>query len=251
MDTGNKSVCDQLSMRKVLLLIFLPTTLLTLVYILLGHILGDTIPTILLFLLIAMIILFPIQLFVVLRASKKDYGSYSLKSAFSRYQKLSWWKIIVYSLFLWGFAGLMSITIAPMEVRLFAPISEQLFNILPPYFDWINIDYAQYYSRDILLLTCIIIFILNVFIGPIVEELFFRGYLSSKLSRFGDYTPLIVTVLFSLYHLWLPFNNLFRIIAFYPAFYMAWKKKNIYIAIVVHCLCNAVSTIGFITILLG
>ncbi|MFV8830070.1 lysostaphin resistance A-like protein [Alkalihalobacterium sp. APHAB7] len=251
METGNKNVYDQLSLRKVLLLIFLPTSLLTLVYLWVGHVLGDTIPTILLFLLIALIILFPIQLFVVFRASKKEYGSYSLKSAFTRYEKLSWWKIVIYSLFLWGFAGLMSITVAPMEVWLFSPISEQLFNILPPYFDWVNIDYSQYYSRNILLLTCVIIFILNVFIGPIVEELFFRGYLSAKMSRFGNYTPLIVTVLFSLYHLWLPFNNLFRIIAFYPAFYIAWKKKNIYIAIVVHCLCNAVSTIGFIAILLG
>ncbi|MCT8139126.1 CPBP family intramembrane metalloprotease [Anaerobacillus sp. CMMVII] len=250
-ESESHNVRDQLSMRKVLLLIFLPTSILTIVYLLVGHVMGDTLPTILIFLLLAMIILFPIQLFVVVQSSKKEYGSYSLKSAFSNHQKLKWWKVLLYASFLWGFAGLMSVTIAPLEVMLFAPISEQMFNILPPYFDWVNIDYGQNYSRNILLLTCVIIFILNVFIGPIVEELFFRGYLTSKMSRFKNYTPLIVTVLFSLYHLWLPFNNLFRIIAFFPAFYLAWKKKNIYIAIVVHCLCNAVSTIGFIAILLG
>ncbi|NLT40253.1 MAG: CPBP family intramembrane metalloprotease, partial [Clostridiales bacterium] len=58
--------------------------------------------------------------------------------------------------------------------------------------------------------------------------------------------PLIVTVLFSLYHLWLPLENIFRIFAFFPAAFVAMKKKNIYITIAFHCLCNLFSTAGFI-----
>lgn len=195
-----------------------------------------------------MVLLFPVQIFIIVRASKKEYGKYSLKSAFRNHQTISWWKVIIYASILWGFAGIMSVTILPLELSLFAPIRERLLTTFPPYFDWANLDYLQHYSRDILLLAGIGYFILNGFIGPIVEELFFRGYITSKLSRFGDYTPVIVTVLFSLYHFWLPFNNLFRIIAFYPAFYLAWKMKNIYIAIVFHCLCNLVSAIGFIVL---
>jgi uncharacterized protein len=240
--TGSLSVGD-LSIWRVLLLIFVPTSLLTVAYISAGYLLQDTLPSLLVMFLAAALILFPIQLLVVLSASKKEYGSYSLRSAFSRHQNLSWWKIIAYSLLLWGFAGIMSVTIAPLEAMLFAPIAQ---SIVPPYFDWTNIDYLQRYSRNILLLTCAVYAILNVFIGPVVEELFFRGYLTSKLSRFGSYAPFIVTVLFSLYHFWLPFSNLFRIMAFLPAYYVAWKKKNIYIAIVFHCLCNLASTIGFI-----
>ncbi|MDQ0257768.1 membrane protease YdiL (CAAX protease family) [Evansella vedderi] len=251
METSSKNVRDNLSIWKVLLLIFLPTSLLTLTYLLVGYLLGDTIPTILIFFLLAMFLLFPIQIFVVIRASKKEYGSYSLKSAFSNYQKLKWWQIFLYAALTWGFAGLMTITIAPLENMLFASVSKQLFDMLPPYFDWSNIDYLLNYSTNILLFTCVMFVILNVFIGPIVEELFFRGYLTAKMSRFGNYTPFIVTVLFSLYHFWLPFNNLFRIIAFFPAFYLAWKKKNIFIAIGFHCLCNAFSTITFIVALLA
>lgn len=246
MEMASKTTQDNLSIGKVLLLIFVPTTLLTLGYVLVGYLVGDTIPTLLLFFLIAIVILFPYQVFIILRASKKEYGSYSLKSAFAYHQKLSWWKIFIYAAFLFGFAGLMSITVGPLEDMLFAPVSERLFNMLPTYFDWNNLDYLQNYSRNILLFTCVVFVIMNVFVGPIVEELFFRGYLTSKLSRFGDWAPFIVTVLFSLYHFWLPFNNLFRIIAFFPAAYIAWKMKNIYIAIVFHCLCNAVSTIGLI-----
>ncbi|WDV47675.1 CPBP family glutamic-type intramembrane protease [Clostridiaceae bacterium M8S5] len=246
METLNKKIGDNLSISRVLLLVFVPTSLLTLVYILAGY-LQNTIPSLLLFFLLAMVILFPIELWIVLRASKKTYGSYSLKSAFSNHQKLRWWVIFLYGSSLWGFAGIMSATIAPLENMLFAPISNLLTSIIPTYFDWNNIDYLKQYPKNILVLTCVVYFIFNGFIGPIVEELFFRGYLTSKISRYGKYAPIIITVLFSLYHFWLPFNNLFRIVVFFPAAYLAWKKKNIYISIVFHCLCNIISAIGFIS----
>ena len=241
----SKKMDDNLSIVRVLFLVFIPTTLLTLIYIIVGH-LSNSIPSLLTFFLLALFILLPIELSVVLFASKKEYGSFSLKSAFSNYQKLSWWSIFAYGSLLWAFAGIMSVTIAPIENMILAPIANQLKIITPIYFDWNNIDYLKQYSKNILLFTCIMYFISNVIVGPFIEELFFRGYLTSKISRFGKYAPIIITVLFSLYHFWLPFDNLFRIMAFFPASYFAWRKKNIYISIVFHCLCNLVSSISFI-----
>lgn len=244
MTITNKSI-EKISLLKMLFLIFIPTSLLTLVYIILGH-MQNTIPSLLLFFLCAVFILFPIEIGVIMYASKIEYGSYSLKSSFSRHRKMSWLKIFLYGSALFAFSGIMSVTIAPLENNLFAPISNQLAKITPEYFDWNNIEYLKQYSNDILLLTCVGYFILNVIVGPIVEELFFRGYLTSKLSRFGNFAPLIITIMFSLYHLWLPFNNLFRFSVFFPAALITWKKKNIYISIVFHCLCNLLSTVGFI-----
>jgi len=236
---------DQLSVSKLLGLIFIPTTLLTIAYILIGQ-MQNTIPSILLFFLLAILILFPIELGVVLRASKNKYGSYSLKSAFANQKKMSWWKILIYGVVLFGFAGLMSAIIVPVETMLTAPLADKFTQSIPAYFDWNNMDYLQQYPKNILLITGVVFFVLNVIVGPIVEELFFRGYLTSQLSRFGIWAPVIVTVLFSLYHFWLPFNNLFRIAIFLPAAYFAWKEKNIYISIVFHCLCNLFSTISFL-----
>ncbi len=236
---------DHLSVSKLLGLIFIPTTLLTIAYILIGQ-MQNTIPSILLFFLLAILILFPIELGVVLRASKNRYGSYSLKSAFANQKKMSWWKILIYGVVLFGFAGLMSEIIVPVETMLTAPLADKFTQSIPAYFDWNNMDYLQQYPKNILLITGVVFFVLNVIVGPIVEELFFRGYLTSQLSRFGIWAPVIVTVLFSLYHFWLPFNNLFRIAIFLPAAYFAWKEKNIYISIVFHCLCNLFSTISFL-----
>lgn len=148
---------------------------------------------------------------------------------------------------MFAFAGIMSVTIAPLEKLLFDPVSNMFSQRIPAYFDWHSIDIYQRYSKGILLVTCVAYSILNVIIAPVIEELFFRGYLTSIISRYGNFAPLIITILFSLHHFWLAFNNLFRISAFIPAALVAWKKKNIYISIVFHCLCNLFSTASFIT----
>lgn len=245
MTTYKTNVQKEMSLQKILCMIFIPSSILTIVYIIIGG-LEHTIPSLLLFYICATLILFPIEIGVVLNASKKEYGSYSLKSAFTNYNKMSWWKIFIYGSFLFAFAGIMSVTVAPLENSLFAPISNKLTQSMPACFDWNNIEYFKQYSKDILLLTCVGYFILNVIVGPIVEELFFRGYLTSKISRYGNFAPFIITILFSLYHFWLPFNNLFRISVFLPAALIAWRKKNIYISIVFHCLCNLFATVSFI-----
>lgn len=234
-----------MSILKVVAFIFIPTAILTALYIFMGY-MQTVVPSLLLFSLLAIIVLFPFEVGMVMKASKKEHGKYSLKSAFNHYNKMSPLKIFIYGFFLSGFAGVVSITIAPLENSLFAPLSDKIAQTMPQYFNWNNIEYLKQYSKEILLATCIVYFICNVIIGPIIEELFFRGYLTSKMSRFGNFSPLIITVLFSLYHFWLPFNNLFRICAFFPAAWMAWKKKNIYIIIVFHCLCNLLSTVSFI-----
>ncbi len=147
---------------------------------------------------------------------------------------------------LFGFAGIMSITLAPLEKSLTAPLSARLAAVLPAYFDWTNLDHFRQYSGVSLLLMSTAYLILNGFVGPIVEELFFRGYLTSKLSRYGKGAPVIITVLFSLYHFWLPFQNLFRISVFLPAAYFTWKEKNLYIGMVFHCISNIFTVISFL-----
>lgn len=236
---------DNLSLIKVIFLIFVPTTILSAAYVLFGTS-QDTVPSLLLFFILALFILFPIELAVVLRASKKEFGSYSVKSAFANQGKTSWIKTLLYGALLFGYAGIVSATVGSFENWLTTPISNKLAEIIPVYFDWTNLEYLRQYSKNMLLVTCIAYVILNVFVGPVIEELFFRGYLTSRLSRLGKWSPVIITVLFSLYHLWLPLQNIFRICVFLPASYIAWKEKNIYISIVFHCLCNLISTIGFI-----
>lgn len=230
--------------KGLILRIFIPTLVLSLSYLLLGHF--GNIPHILLFCILGTVILVPMELGAILSASKREDGVYSLKSAFVRQEKLPLWKILIIAFVLFGIAGLLSAFVAPLENQIFAEIRATLLSHLPTGFDWTNYEYLKSFSKPILILTCVYYGIFNVLIGPITEELFFRGLLTSHYKKQGLFLPIFIAILFSVYHFWLPFNNVFRILVFAPAAYVAYKKKNLYISICFHCLCNLFSVVSFV-----
>ncbi len=93
-------------------------------------------------------------------------------------------------------------------------------------------------------------FVLNIAI-PIIEELYFRGFLLPRMARWGNWAPLISVALFSLYHLWLPWENPTRIIALLPVIYAVQWKHNIYLSIAVHALLNTIGSIGLLVLVLN
>lgn len=234
---------NKLNIKGLLIRIFMPAAAISLCYLLLGY--RGSIPHILLFCIIGTFTLVPMELGMILAASKREYGTYSLKSAFARQEKAALWKVLLPAFVLFGIAGLLSAFAAPVENRTFAELRGIVLGYLPTGFDWTNYEYIRSFSKPVLIFTCIYYGIFNVLLGPITEELFFRGYLTAHYEKQSGFTPILITVLFSLYHFWLPFNNVFRILAFAPAAYIAYKKKNLYISIVFHCLCNLFSVIGF------
>lgn len=229
---------------KLLILIFTPTFVLSVVYFALGHFIQ--MPNLLLFCIIGTFTMAPIELGIILNASKKETGKYSLASAFVGHEKMPVYKIFVIAFVFFGVAGILSITVAPLENYLFSGLRNGLLSHLPIGFDWTNYEYLKTFSKPVLIVACIYYFLFNVFVGPIVEELFFRGYLTSHYNKQTAFTPILIAILFSLYHFWLPFNNIFRILVFAPVAYVAYKKKNIYISMLFHCMCNLISVVGFV-----
>lgn len=240
---------NKINAKDLILKIFLPTTVLTLTYLVLGHL--GKIPHLLLLCILGTVILVPMELGVILSASKKENGTYSLKSAFAGQEKLPVWKILLIAFTFFGIAGLLSAFVAPIENQIFAGMRDAVLHNLPTGFDWQDYEYLKSFSRPVLIITCIYYAIFNVLIGPITEELFFRGYLTSHYEKQGPFTPILIAILFSLYHFWLPFNNVFRILAFAPVAYVSYKKKNIYISMCFHCFCNLFSVVSFIFAVLG
>lgn len=235
--------------KGLLLRIFIPAIVLSLSYLMLG--LFCNIPNILLFCILGTLILVPIELGIILKASKSEYGKHSLQSAFAGQEKGSIWKVLIIAFVFFGIAGLLSVFIAPIENQVFAEIRNDILNTLPRGFDWTNYEYLKTFSTPILIITCAYYSVFNVLIAPITEELFFRGYLTSHYEKQKPFTPIVIAILFSLYHFWLPFNNIFRILTFAPVAYVAYKKKNLYISICFHCLCNLFSTLSFVMVVLG
>lgn len=240
---------NKIDTKGLLIRILIPTIVLCLSYLILGHFCN--MPYILLFCILGTFTLFPIELGMILYASKKEYGTYSLKSAFVGQEKLALWKIVLIGFVFFGIAGLLLAFVAPIENQFFSEMRTAVLNNLPTGFDWTNLEYIKSFSKPILVFTCIYYGVFNVLVGPITEELFFRGYLTSHYKKQSSFTPILIAVLFSFYHFWLPFNNVFRILAFAPVAYVAYKKKNIYISICFHCICNLFPVVSFILEVMG
>ncbi|HSJ94471.1 MAG TPA: CPBP family intramembrane glutamic endopeptidase, partial [Gaiellaceae bacterium] len=81
-------------------------------------------------------------------------------------------------------------------------------------------------------------FLLNGFLGPVTEELYFRGHLLPRIDRFGRGAPVLNAVLFSLYHVWTPWANPGRILGLLPWIYVVWRKRSIALSLAVHLAVN-------------
>lgn len=92
---------------------------------------------------------------------------------------------------------------------------------------------------------------INGLLGPVVEELYFRGYLLPRMERMGRWAPLVNVTLFSLYHFWSPWQVMARIVGLGPTVYAVRWKRNVYLGIVVHCALNTLSVLIVIGLVVG
>lgn len=151
---------------------------------------------------------------------------------------------LVLGLFAWA---------ALCSMLLYPPLDEffigNVFSWLPGWFFFAE-DFARY-STTALLTTWVFGLVVNGVAGPVVEEMYFRGYLLPRISRLGGWAPLINTVLFSLYHFFTPWQNVGRIIGLLPMVYATWWKRSIYVSMAVHVLGNVSAMVLMLPVLFG
>jgi membrane protease YdiL (CAAX protease family) len=187
------------------------------------------------------VVLIPFELGYLLYQGKKKNGTLSLKGIVLYREPMPAWQYIVLVLpFLVWMLVLFAVVAPPID----EVIIEKLFFWLPDWFFMTSfMDHLDRYSRSALLLTWVLNLVFNGVAGPIVEELYFRGYLLPRISRLRGWAPLVNIVLFSLYHFFTPWQNPVRILALLPM-YAVWWKRNIYLGIIVHCAGNTLGALA-------
>ncbi|MDP1823508.1 MAG: CPBP family intramembrane metalloprotease [Archangium sp.] len=93
--------------------------------------------------------------------------------------------------------------------------------------------------------------VLSCLAGPVVEELYFRGYLLPRMRRFGRWAPVLNTVLFSAYHLFSPWENPVRIIATLPMVWVAWRRDDLLFSAIPHVAANTLGGLGVLWLAFG
>lgn len=80
--------------------------------------------------------------------------------------------------------------------------------------------------------------ILSGIVVPVIEEMYFRGFLLPRLSHLGLMAVVWNAALMALYHLWTPWLAVTRFVMLLPMVYAVQRNKSIAIGITVHCVAN-------------
>jgi membrane protease YdiL (CAAX protease family) len=201
------------------------------------------------FLIASTLVIIPFETGYLLHQGKKMNGKYSLKGVILYRESILWWQYTFLGLPMLLWIGFIFKVVGPPVDSFFIA---RFFSWMPDsFFQSTLLENLSQYSHTSLVITGILSVILIGFVGPVVEELYFRGYLLPRIPLRGGWAPTFHILLFSLYHFWSPWQNVVRILAMSPMCFAVWRKRNILLGIIVHVIVNVVSVIGLMAILLG
>ncbi len=182
------------------------------------------------------LVIVPIKLGYLLYQAKRTTGRWSLAGVVSYREKLPVRKYALWSLPLiaWWIVMLI-VSVSMVDAR----IAEAFFSWLPEsILEFSSFEDGEPIASSVLVVLLVIAFTFNGIVGPVIEELYYRGHLLPAIDHLGGWAPVLNTVLFSVYHFWTPWQNPGRIAAMLPWVYVVWRTRSVYLSIIVHIAVN-------------
>lgn len=187
-------------------------------------------PSIFALLLAFAFILIPVELGYLLYKGKKKAGRFTLQGIISYRKPIPWWQYLIWPIIIVLVTGAIFRLLNPVD----AFLQERLFFWMPD----VNYGLDGNYSRTTLIVTYAMFFIFNVFLAPLVEELYFRGYLLPRMK--GRFATFFHSFLFAAVHVFTPWMVITRTLGLLPLLFGV-KKKNIFVGMIVHILGNSLA----------
>jgi membrane protease YdiL (CAAX protease family) len=221
------------SMTQSIILHLLPGILVGCFYLLIRQpVVNMGYPSIIALILAFAFILIPVELGTLLYQGKKKTGRFTLRGIISYRNSIPWWQYLVWVFVIFITIGAIFTLLKPVD----AFLRERLFFCMPD----INYGLDGNYSRKTLIITYSLVLLFVAVLSPLVEELYFRGYLLPRMK--GKFATLLHSLLFAAQHVLEPWMIITRTLGLLPLLFGV-KKKNIYIGIIVHILCNMVNVV--------
>ena len=195
------------------------------------------------------LVIVPIELGILYAHAKRTTGTFSLRRTVVYRDRLParWLVPITIGLFAWFTVWLVLATAVFDEW-----IAERFFTWIPDaIMQFSMVEQAgESAATTALIVLVVVAFVFNGVVGPITEELYFRGYLLPRIDRYGKWAPVLNAVLFSLYHFWTPWQNLTRIVGLLPMTWLAWRNHSTQLAMATHVTINLVFLLGLAVLVL-
>lgn len=155
--------------------------------------------------------------------------------------------------------AIVAALIVYMTVLSFAltPVDSFIYKL---FFTWLPFEgagtsataYLDGYPHTVMVVTLAVCIPLTGLSLPLIEELYFRGFLLPRLSRLGKWAPVVNTALFSLYHFWSPWVIVSRFLFTFAGYYLTWRKQDLRLSIGMHVGTTfLLQTLGTLALLLN
>ncbi len=180
----------------------------------------------------------PLQLGYMLYCGMKRNGVFSMRGIVVYRQPIRTLQYVILPLPLILAFFAISILTAPASSFLI----DRVFWWLP---DWLVDPDPILYTDSVGVLWVVFLSVLLIdgIVNPVVEEMYWRGYLMPRLARFGRWAPVINGLLFGLQHFWQPFNYVSIVPSSLLIAYVVWWKKNLYVSVIAHCTVNLIGAL--------
>jgi membrane protease YdiL (CAAX protease family) len=191
----------------------------------------------------------PVQLGYLLRLGWKRNGRLSLAKVVVYRHRVPRWQDPLYAVATVAWGAVVTFAATPIE----SAILKRVFGWVPAGFTATTAaDAASYstYPRTILLITFGSLILINGVAAPIIEELYFRGYLMPRISRFRWKTPILEDALFALYHIWQPWAYVIILLTMISYIAPVFRRRNIYIGVWAHMSLNLLGNTALLGLIL-
>jgi len=188
----------------------------------------------------------PFQLGYLLYTSKMTTGTYKIGKIITYQNKSKFIEYIIFIGIIIAWAIFINRFLEPFEII----IRDKFFIFVPDKVAFRNINLTKF-SKNELLFTGIFGIITNGILAPIIEELYFRGYLLSKINLSPKWAVVVNAILFSSYHFFSPWFFLSRLLMIIPIYYWTIKRNNIRFSLIAHLTANLYTNIRLLISILA
>lgn len=186
----------------------------------------------------------PIELGYLFYIAKKEEGTFNIFKILGLKGKLKVKEYILYSLSLIIVGVILLIALRPLSNYLLKTV----FSWIPSWYNFVQ-D-LNVFGKNYVIIAILVSFFIMTLIAPIIEELYFRGFLLARMKWMGKYSVLFNVILFSVYHFYTPWLIITKIATMLPLYYFVYKKDSLKLGILVHCLAQFADVVAYMTLLI-